>query len=181
MPLRIGFIGLGAMGAPMAAHIHRRQPRHPLIVHARRRESAGDLLAQRAQWAPTPAEVAAQAEVVIAMLPDLPELRSVLDGGQGLLAGVTRPTTVVVCSTSSPAATRDLGAELRRRTGGLVALVDAPVSGGVEGARAGDLSIFVGGEPAAAASAARALRPRGRCSHLGPLGAGQVAQAANQH
>lgn len=181
MSTRIGFIGLGTMGAPMASLIQAARPSgSPVVVHARRQESAADLLADGALWAHSPAELARQVDVIITMLPDLPELREQLEGEQGILAGATGPLTVVACSTSSPARTRELGAEIAHRSGGMVRLVDAPVSGGVEGAAQGSLSIFIGGDEDAAAEAASALAPCGEPVRLGPLGSGQVAKAANQ-
>lgn len=92
MTLRVGFIGLGAMGAPMAAMIARSRRADPggappLVVHARREESAREVRAGGAVWAATPAELAAQVDIVITMLPDLPELREVIYGDFGLLAG----------------------------------------------------------------------------------------------
>lgn len=179
--MRIGFISLGAMGAPMAALIQGAHTGQPLVVHSRRRESADAVLGLGATWASTPAHLASQVDIIITMLPDLPELREITSGKDGVLAGVRGPLVLVACSTSSPRATRALGEELAAESGGLVQLVDAPVSGGVEGAAAGTLSIFLGGQPDAANSAAAALAPCGTCVHVGPLGAGQVAKAANQH
>jgi len=177
---RIGFIGLGAMGAPMAERIQQaRPPSAPLIVHARRKRSAARVLTAGAAWAETPADLAREVDVVVTMLPDLPELREVIYSG-GLLSGAQAPLAVVACSTSSPEGTRAFGAEVAKDSNGLVELVDAPVSGGVEGAAAGSLSIFLGGSPEAAGAAATALAPCGTCAHLGPLGSGQVAKAANQ-
>ncbi len=182
---RIGFIGLGAMGSPMAAHIARSRRSGstggtPLGVHSRRRISAEEVLAAGGEWAGSPAALARASDVVLTVLPDLPDLEQLLDGEDGLLAGADHPLVLVVCSTSSPAGVRELGARLRNRTDGRVLLVDAPISGGVEGAREASLSIFVGGEPAPAAAAIAALGPCGRAVHLGPLGSGQVAKAANQ-
>lgn len=180
-PMRIGFIGLGAMGAPMATRIHSAQPPDtPLVVHARRPESAAGLLARGAVWAESAAALAARVDVVLTMLPDLPELREQLEGPSGILAGAGGPLTVVVCSTSSAAGTRELGAELAEVSGGRVTLVDAPVSGGVEGAAEGTLSIFLGGSAKSAGLAEAALAACGTAVHLGPLGSGQVAKAANQ-
>lgn len=178
--MRIGFISLGAMGAPMASLIQQAATT-PIVVHARRRESADGVLALGATWADTPAEVAAQVDIIITMLPDLPELREVTHGDDGVLSGAQEPLVLVACSTSSPAATRELAEEIFRDSDGLVRLVDAPVSGGVEGAAEGSLSIFLGGEDDAAAMAAEALAPCGKSVHLGPSGSGQVAKAANQH
>lgn len=179
---RIGFLGLGAMGSPMAVHIARARAATggTVSVHARRRASAEEALAAGAGWAGSPAALARVSDVVLTALPDLPELIDVLDGPDGLRAGADHPLVLVVCSTSSPAGVRELGERLARETDGLLSLVDAPISGGVEGAREGSLSIFVGGEDGPAEAAIAALAPCGRAMHLGPLGSGQVAKAANQ-
>lgn len=179
--LRVGLIGLGAMGAPMAELIHRSRPAaSPLVVHARRKESAAGALAAGAVWADSPAALAARVDVVVTMLPDLPELSEVIFSPNGLLGGAQAPLVVVACSTSSPEQTRTLGAQVAEDSAGLLELADAPVSGGVEGAAQGTLSIFLGGSPEGAAAAQHALAPCGTCVHLGPLGSGQVAKAANQ-
>lgn len=176
----IGVIGLGTMGAAMAQHIAGAHADTGVLVHSRRRESAAVAEAAGAHWAATAAEVGAGCAVVLTVLPDLPELEQVLTGPDGLLAGVTTPTVLVICSTSSPAAVRRLADELRTRSGGLLHCVDAPLSGGREGATAATLSIFAGGADADVAAATRALAACGRVVHLGPLGAGQVAKACNQ-
>lgn len=178
---RIGFIGLGAMGGPMAERIQQQRPASaPLVLHARRKESAATALRAGAVWAETPADLASRVDVVVTMLPDLPELREVIYASGGLLSGAQAPLVVVACSTSSPEETRAFGADVAKDSDSLLELVDAPVSGGIEGAAAGRLSIFLGGSPQAAQAAAAALAPCGTCAHLGPLGSGQVAKAANQ-
>ena len=177
---RIGFIGLGAMGAPMAQRIQDQRASAPLVVHARRKESATAALRAGAVWAESPADLAGHVDVVVTMLPDLPDLREVIYASGGLLSGARAPLVVIACSTSSPEETRAFGAEVAKDSRGLLELVDAPVSGGVEGAAAGDLSIFLGGSPRAAEAATAALTACGTCAHLGPLGSGQVAKAANQ-
>ncbi|MEP7764349.1 NAD(P)-dependent oxidoreductase [Sanguibacter sp. 25GB23B1] len=180
-PLQRGFIGLGVMGAPMAGHLLEALPAGArLHVTARRPGSAQPLVARGAVWHESARSVAEASDVIVLMLPDLPDVRALLDGPQGLLAGVRSPTLVVICSTVSPEGVRTLDAEVRERTGGLARLVDAPVSGGEEGAREGRLSVMVGGESADAAIACDVLAPTGVSVHLGPLGAGQIAKACNQ-
>ena len=176
--VQVGFIGLGVMGAPMAEHILRGG--FPLHVTARRPDAASPLVAAGARWHASARSVAATSDVVVLMLPDLPDVRAVLEGPDGLLAGVTRSLVLVVSSTVSPAGVRALDAELRERTGGLVHVVDAPVSGGEEGAVAGTLAVMVGGDPADVAVALPVLTATGSAAHLGPSGAGQVAKACNQ-
>ena len=178
----IGFIGLGAMGAPMAAHLLRaaRADGRALVVSSRRRTSAAALLDDGAVWADTAAEVARRCDVVVTMVQDLPQLADILDGDDGLLAGLAGPTVLVVSSTSSPDGVRALAADVATRSRGRLAVVDAPVSGGVEGAAAGALSIMVGGADDDVARVLSWLGAMGTAVHLGPVGAGEVAKACNQ-
>ncbi|MGY1840658.1 MULTISPECIES: NAD(P)-dependent oxidoreductase [unclassified Modestobacter] len=149
-------------------------------VTARDRTKIQDVLAAGAHWHETAREVGAAADVVVLMVPDMPEVQELLDGADGLLAGLAADSVVVISSTVSPEAVRRLGAELAERPGGPVHVVDAPVSGGEEGATAGTLSIMVGGADEAVARVQPVLGSFGRPVHLGPLGSGQVAKACNQ-
>lgn len=176
----VGVIGLGVMGAPMAANILARRPDVSVRVTARRPEAAQELVAAGAQWHPTAASLAAGADLIILVLPDLPEVEAVLRGPAGILAGNAGDLLLVVCSTSSPSGVRVLDHQLREETDGRVRVVDAPLSGGEEGAKAGTLSIMVGGEATDVALVAAVLEACGRPVHLGPLGAGEVAKACNQ-
>ncbi|MCL3859507.1 NAD(P)-dependent oxidoreductase [Actinotalea sp. K2] len=174
----VGVVGLGVMGAPMAGHIQRAG--HEVHVTARRPAAAQALVAQGAVWHATPRELAAEVDVVVLMVPDLPEVDAVLDGPDGLLAGATGPLLLVISSTVSPQGVRALDARLRAETGGRVRVVDAPVSGGQEGAEAGTLAVMLGGSDEDVALALPVLAATGTAVHLGPLGAGQVAKACNQ-
>jgi 2-hydroxy-3-oxopropionate reductase len=178
----VGLIGLGAMGRPMAAHLLRaaRERGAEAWVHSRRRAGADGLVEAGARWAATPAELAGRCDVVVTMLPDLPQVAEVLDGDDGLLAGLSGPTVLVVSSTSSPDGVRELADDVAGRSQGRLAVVDAPVSGGVEGAAEGTLSVMVGGAPADVGRALPWLGALGTAVHLGPIGAGQVAKACNQ-
>ncbi|BDD81136.1 2-hydroxy-3-oxopropionate reductase [Tsukamurella pulmonis] len=169
----VGVIGLGAMGAPMARHLARGHGR----VHITARRPRPDLVADGAVQHADAAALAAVADVVLLMLPDLPEVDEVLAGG--LLAG-DRPLLVIIGSTSSAPGVRALAERLDRESGGRVRVVDAPVSGGEDGAIAGTLSIMMGGTEEDCALAGRVLEPCGTPVRLGPLGAGQVAKACNQ-
>ncbi|MFC7431067.1 MULTISPECIES: NAD(P)-dependent oxidoreductase [unclassified Agrococcus] len=171
----VGIIGLGAMGRPMAEHLLAARGELHLSGRSRRHR---DLEERGATWASSPRELAASADVVVSMLPDLPQLEAALDGPEGMLAA-GRPLLLLVASTSSPTGVRAL-AERLASSDARVRVVDCPVSGGVDGATAGTLSIMLGGTDADAAEAARILAPCGTPVHLGPLGAGQVAKAANQ-
>ena len=171
----IGVIGLGSMGRPMAERLL--AARGDLVIHARRPQP--ELVAAGATWADTPRELAERADILLSVLPDLPELEQLLDRPDGLLAA-NGDLLIMIASTSSAPGVRSLGARLAERTGGRVRVIDCPVSGGEDGARAGTLSIMLGGEDADAALASELLEPCGTAVHLGPLGAGQVAKACNQ-
>lgn len=177
-PSGVGVIGLGVMGAPMAGHALRAG--HSVHVTARRRESAAPVVGLGATWQETPRELAKSCGIVILMVPDLPDVSDILTGPNGLLAGVEAPLLVVVSSTVSPEGIRELGKQLRASADGLVNLIDAPVSGGQEGAEAGTLAIMVGGADDDVAVAHGVLSAMGTVAHLGPLGSGQVAKACNQ-
>jgi 3-hydroxyisobutyrate dehydrogenase-like beta-hydroxyacid dehydrogenase len=174
--MRVAVIGLGTMGAPMARHLL--AAGHDVTVHNRtraREEPLADLGAMRAG---SPAEAAAGAEAVLICVSDTPDLEQVVLGPGGVAEGLPRGGLVVDCSTVSPTATAGLAAALRERGLGFV---DAPVSGGSEGAERGTLTIFCGGEEADVARARPILEAfGGRITHLGPAGAGQAAKAVNQ-
>ena len=178
----VGFIGLGVMGGPMARHVAASLAGtgRSLVVNTLEERSAADLVAGGAVWAPTPREVAERCDVVLVMVPDVPAVRALVAGESGLVAGTTAPLTLVICSTVSPQSVRDLDAELGAASGGLLRVVDAPVSGGQRGAEAGTLSIMVGGPQELVTPVLPVLAAAGRPEHLGPLGAGQVAKACNQ-
>jgi 2-hydroxy-3-oxopropionate reductase len=176
--IRVGVIGLGAMGQPMAHHL---AAGHTVSITGRGGpDRFADVLDAGARWCDSPRDVAAASEVVLLMLPDLPQVEDVLAGEDGLLAAQSDDLLLVVSSTSSPTEVRRLGERLVRETEGRVRLVDAPVSGGTDGAEAGTLSIMVGGTDVDARRAMTVLEACGRPVHLGPLGSGEVAKACNQ-
>jgi 2-hydroxy-3-oxopropionate reductase len=177
---RIGVIGLGKMGAPMTSRLLSAFP-GSVAVTARRPEQARPLVDEGAGWAGTPRELGEQCDVVLSVLPDLPQLEAALEGEDGILAGARgRDLLLVICSTSSPVGVGELAERLGESEEGRVRVVDAPVSGGVEGAEAGTLSIMVGGAEEDVERAEPVLRACGTPEHLGPLGSGQVAKACNQ-
>lgn len=176
----IGFIGLGTMGRPMARHVLAARPEDRVVVNNRSRGSAEALEASGAVWAATPAELAAQVSMAVLVVPTIHEIRALTFGPDGLLAGAGDTLLLVVSSTCSSAEVVDLDTETRAASDGRVRVVDAPVSGGGEGAEAGTLAVMVGGSDADAAAAVEVLSACGRAVHLGPLGAGQVAKACNQ-
>ena len=173
---RIGFVGLGTMGASMAANLLGTGAR--LTVWNRTPGRAAALVDRGAAEAASPAEVAAQSDITVVCVSDTPDVEAVLFGADGL-AGVARSGSLVIdCSTISSSATREFG---RRLAQSGVGMVDAPVSGGSEGARLGTLTIFVGGAEGDVVRAMPVLRAIGKTiTHLGPLGSGQSAKAVNQ-
>jgi 3-hydroxyisobutyrate dehydrogenase len=173
---RVGFVGLGTMGAAMAANLLRAG--FPLTVWNRTPGRAGELKKLGAKEAKTPADVARQADVIVSCVSDTPDVEAVLLGPDGVADGAAKGTLVIDCSTISPSATRDYGKRLAEKG---VALVDAPVSGGSEGAQKGTLTIFVGGDAKDVERARPILEGMGKTiTHLGPLGNGQAAKAVNQ-
>lgn len=175
----VGFVGLGRMGQPMARHLLEHRGDSRLTVLERTSGRLAELAEAGATVVATSREVAEASELVVVMVPAIADIRAALEGPDGLLAGVRRPLLLVVSSTTAPQDVRDLQADLAGHEPP-VTVVDAPVSGGVEGAKAATLSIMVGGPDAAAAAVVEILAPAGRAVHLGPLGAGQVAKACNQ-
>jgi 3-hydroxyisobutyrate dehydrogenase len=174
--MRIAWIGLGTMGAPMAGHLA--AAGHELFVHNRTREREEPLAAAGATRAESPAEAALRAEAVFVCVADSPDVEQVVLGERGALAGMQPGTVLIDCSTVSPATSRLLDDRLAAAS---CRAVDAPVSGGSEGARNGRLTAFVGGGDAEVAFARPLLEAFCRSvTHLGPSGAGQVGKAVNQ-
>lgn len=174
--MNVGFIGLGAMGLPMAARLA--NGGHALAVWARRREAAASLLSDGATWCASPAAVAARSDVVFTMVMGGADVEAVVLGADGLVHGARPGMVVVDCSTIVPATTRRVAAALLERG---IDMLDAPVSGGLPGATNGTLSIMVGGDVAVF----ERLRPVLGCIgttlvYIGESGAGSVAKAANQ-
>lgn len=181
MSCTVGFIGLGVMGRPMARFIlaAQRNVGGRLLIRDLDRARQSDLIAAGAEWAESLADMARRCDIIIAMVPEIKDVHALLEGPGGLLAATVSPWTLVVSSTCSPQEVRDLEAALVA-AGSPVTVVDAPVSGGAEGAESGTLSIMVGGDAEAAALACDVLGAAGEAVHLGPLGSGQVAKACNQ-
>jgi len=164
------------MGASMAGNLARAGA--PLTVWNRTAGRAAALLELGAREAASPAELAAGSDVVVVCVSDTPDVEAVLFGPAGVAEGAAAGSLVVDCSTISPDATREFGRRLAERG---VGMVDAPVSGGSEGARLGTLTIFVGGSDADVARVRPVLEAMGRTiTHMGPLGSGQAAKAVNQ-
>jgi 2-hydroxy-3-oxopropionate reductase len=131
-------------------------------------------------WQPSAKMVAEACDVVVVMVPDLPDVTDVVTGLDGIVAGARGRAVVVVGSTVSPQGVRELAVHASRASDGVVRLIDAPVSGGEEGAQEGTLAIMVGGADEDVGQAWAVLQAMGTPGHVGPTGAGQVAKACNQ-
>jgi 3-hydroxyisobutyrate dehydrogenase len=173
---RVGFIGLGTMGAAMAANLARAG--FAVTAWNRTPDRAPELDGLGVERAATPADVARAVDALVICVSDTPDVSAVLLGPDGVAAGARSGMLVIDCSTISPAATRGFAAELAEHG---VALVDAPVSGGSEGAQKATLTIFVGGDAADVERARPILAALGKTiTHVGPIGSGQAVKAVNQ-
>ncbi|HZR81755.1 MAG TPA: NAD(P)-dependent oxidoreductase [Candidatus Binatia bacterium] len=173
---RIGWIGTGVMGGAMCGHLLQRG--HPVTVFNRTRARAEALLERGARWAATPRAVAEAADVVFTMVGFPDDVRHVVLGDEGVLAGARPGATIVDMTTSEPALAHEIAAAAAAKG---VESLDAPVSGGDVGAREARLSIMVGGT----ATAFERVRPLFECLgrtivHQGPAGSGQNAKMVNQ-
>ena len=176
MSERIGFIGLGIMGKPMAQHLL--NAGYPLTVLDVVKPAVDELVALGAKSVASPKEVAAQSDVVITMLPDSPQVEEVVFGANGLLEGMRAGMLVIDMSTIMPSVARKVTEATRAK--GADAL-DAPVSGGEVGAKNASLTIMVGGSHAAFDRAKPIFEKMGKnITLVGQAGAGQITKAANQ-
>ena len=174
--MNVGFIGMGTMGAPMAKNIL--NAGYPVTVHNRNRDREIPVADAGANRAASPAEVARAADLIITCVSDTPDVEAVITGPEGIIEGIAPGALVVDMSTISPTVTRSLAKILSDQGAGLI---DAPVSGGSEGAVAGTLSIMVGGSAADVDRARPVLQAMGKTIiHVGEVGAGQLTKAINQ-
>jgi len=176
MAMKLGFIGLGIMGRPMALNL--RRAGHALWVYGRRAETMKPLTEAGATACASPQEVAANADVSFIIVSDTPDVEQVIFGDQGVIHGAHPGAVVVDMSTISPAATRVFAGKLAQRG---VEMLDAPVSGGEVGAVNATLSIMVGGKAKTFEKVKPLFEAMGKnIVHVGDHGAGQVAKACNQ-
>jgi 3-hydroxyisobutyrate dehydrogenase len=173
---RLGFVGLGTMGAHMAMNLARAA--YPLTVWNRTPGRADELVQLGAREAASPAELARSSDIIFTCVTDSPQVEVVLFGPGGVAEGALPGSLVIDCSTISPTRAIEFASRLNENG---VSMLDAPVSGGSEGARLATLTILVGGETDQFERASPVLSSiGGTISHLGPLGAGQWAKAVNQ-
>ncbi len=172
----IGFIGLGIMGRGMTRNLLKAG--FPVTVWNRTPSRMAELAAEGAGTSTSPAGLASRCDVIILCVSDTPDVQAVITGEHGVLHGVRPGSLVIDMSTISPHATRDLAAALAAKG---VAMLDAPVSGGSEGAARGTLAIMVGGKPEDVVRAMPVLQAMGKTiTHVGDHGAGQTVKLVNQ-
>ena len=173
--LKLGFIGLGIMGAPMAGHLLRAG--HSLFVNTRSKV-AQELVDAGATVCKTPAEVARQADIIFMMLPDTPDVAKVLFGDDGVASGLSKGKTVVDMSSISPMDTKEFAKKINELG---CDYLDAPVSGGEVGAKAASLTIMIGATDAGFARVKPLFELMGKnITHVGGNGDGQTCKVANQ-
>lgn len=174
--VKVAFIGMGTMGVPMALNLLKAG--HEVTVHNRTRDREIPLAEAGATRAESPAAAAQLAEVVITCVSDTPDVEQVILGENGVIEGARAGTVVVDMSTISPTVTRQIAEVLAKKA---ISMVDAPVSGGSEGAQKGTLSIMVGGDAGDVARVRPVLEAMGTTiTPIGPIGAGQISKAINQ-
>lgn len=173
---RVGFVGLGIMGKPMAKNLIKAG--FPLTVYNRTASRAEEFKSLGAQVAESPRGAAANADVVITIVTDSPDVRAVILGEGGVIEAVRPGSIVIDMSTISPQVTREIAEALKAKQ---AQMLDAPVSGGEKGAIEGTLSIMVGGEAETLERVRPVLMAMGKTiTHIGPNGMGQVCKLANQ-
>ncbi len=176
MPQRIGFIGLGIMGKPMARNLLKAG--YSLTVYSRKPEAVEAMITEGAQGAQSPREVGECADVVITMVTDTPDVQQVVLGSEGVLGGLQPGSTIIDMSAISPTVTREIATTTQSKG---VHFLDAPVSGGEGGAIAGTLSIMVGGEASVFDACLPMFQAMGKnIIHVGPSGSGQLVKLCNQ-
>lgn len=175
MTLRVGFIGLGAMGGPMARNVLKAG--FAVTVWARRPQAAAAWRDAGALWADAPAELAGASDVIVLSVTNSPDVQELVTSPAGILHGAHAGLTIVDTSTIAPAVSRTLAAEAATQG---VHMLDAPVSGGTMGAEAGTLTIMAAGDRAGYDHALPVLQAMGKnIFHVGPAGAGQVIKLVN--
>jgi 3-hydroxyisobutyrate dehydrogenase len=174
--MKVSFIGMGTMGTAMALNIIKAG--HEITVHNRSRAKEEPMAKAGARRAGSPKEASQEADIIITCVSDTPDVEGVVLGENGVIHGAQPGAIVIDMSTISPSATRRIAAELAKKG---IRMLDAPVSGGSEGAQKGTLTIMVGGSAEDVAQAMPVLSAMGKSiTHVGPSGAGQFTKAINQ-
>jgi len=176
MKKRVGFIGLGIMGKPMAKNLLKAG--FDLVVFSRSKRSVEALVQEKALHADSPKEIAERTEVMITMLPDSPEVREVILGNEGVIQGIKPGSVVIDMSSINPLVTQEIAGALKGKG---VEMLDAPVSGGEAGAIQGTLAIMVGGEEKVFNESMEIFKAVGKnIVHVGGIGAGGFVKLVNQ-
>lgn len=176
MSEKVGFIGLGIMGMGMARNLLKAG--FPVRVWNRTSSKVDTLVAEGASAGTSPADVAANSDITVICVSDTPDVEAVVLGESGVIHGATSGSLVVDCSTISPQVTQDIAKQLADKG---IAMLDAPISGGSEGAANGTLSIMVGGAAADFDRATPVFEAMGKAiTHVGDTGAGQMVKLVNQ-
>jgi 3-hydroxyisobutyrate dehydrogenase len=174
--MKVGFIGMGIMGSPMAVNLI--NAGHEVYVYTRTRVKADRAIAAGAHWCDSPADTARNVDVLITCVTDTPDVRAVLLGENGVIGTGRQGLICIDMSTISPAATVEIGKILAEKG---IRFIDAPVSGGQKGAEESKLSIMVGGGKADIDAVMPLFEAMGRqITHCGPLGSGQKTKLVNQ-
>ena len=174
--MKVSFIGMGTMGTAMALNIIKAG--HEITVHNRSRAKEEPMAKAGARRAGSPKEASQEADIIVTCVSDTPDVEGVIMGANGVIHGAQPGAIVIDMSTISPSATRRIAAELAKKG---IRMLDAPVSGGSEGAQKGTLTIMVGGSAEDVAQAMPVLSAMGKSiTHVGPSGAGQFTKAINQ-
>jgi 2-hydroxy-3-oxopropionate reductase len=176
MKKKVGFIGLGIMGKPMAKNLLKAG--FHLVVFSRNKRSVEELVQEKAIHADSPKEVAKRAEVIITMLPDSAEVQEVILGKDGVIQGIKPGSVVIDMSSINPLVTQEIAGTLKGKG---VEMLDAPVSGGEAGAIQGTLAIMAGGEKSVFNESMEIFKAMGRnIVHVGGIGAGGFVKLVNQ-
>lgn len=176
MKKKVGFIGLGIMGKPMAMNLLKAG--FNLVVFSRSKRPVEDLVKEKTLSANSPKEVAERSEVIITMLPDSPEVQEVILGKDGVIQGIKPGSVVIDMSSINPLVTQEIAKVLKEKE---VKMLDAPVSGGESGAVQGTLAIMVGGEEKVFNDCMEIFKAMGKnIVHVGEIGAGGFVKLVNQ-
>jgi 3-hydroxyisobutyrate dehydrogenase len=176
MSSRVGFIGLGIMGRGMVHNLLKAG--FSICVWNRTASRADEFVTAGASVAVSPAELASRSDIIITCVSDTPDVQAVILGENGVIHGATPGALVIDMSTISPQSTREIAAALTERG---VQMLDAPISGGSEGAARGTLSIMIGGDAAQVERAMPVFQAMGKTiTHVGAIGAGQTVKLVNQ-
>lgn len=176
MAEEIGFVGLGIMGRGMARNLLKAG--YTVHVWNRTASRIDELVADGAVASTSPADVAAKSKIIITCVSDTPDVEAVILGEAGVIYGAKAGSLVIDCSTISPQTTRDIAAKLAEKE---IQFLDAPISGGSEGAAKGTLTIMIGGDAADLQRALPVFQAMGKTiTHVGPTGSGQMVKLVNQ-